>query len=221
MPTPAVFQVEPLDQAPMVVASSDWSSEPAVPARRYSDLYGNRCQRMVLPAGRSQCSYERAGHRARRDRGLRPSAPELAPHDLPDDVLVYLMPSRYCLPDMLGNEAWSRFSAVPPGYSRVQAICQHVNDHLQFAYGSSGPTSTAVDVNASGFGVCRDFTHLAITVLPGDEHPGPVCVRVPAGHGRADRPEPDGLRGVDGGLAGRPVVDLRSAEQPPAQGPRS
>ena len=73
------------------------------------------------------------------------------------------MPSRYCLPDMLGNEAWSRFSALPPGYTRVQAICQHVNDHLQFAYGSSSPTSTAVDVNASGFGVCRDFTHLAIT----------------------------------------------------------
>jgi transglutaminase-like putative cysteine protease len=38
-----------------------------------------------------------------------------------------------------------------------------VNDHLQFQYGSSSPSSTAVDVNASGYGVCRDFTHLAIT----------------------------------------------------------
>ena len=91
------------------------------------------------------------------------SAPELSPRALPDDVLVYLMPSRYCLPDMLGNEAWARFSGLQPGYTRVQAICQHVNDHLQFSYGSSSPTSTAVDVNASGFGVCRDFTHLAIT----------------------------------------------------------
>jgi transglutaminase-like putative cysteine protease len=64
---------------------------------------------------------------------------------------------------MLGNEAWSRFGDIPGGYRRVQAICDHVNSHLTFQYGSSGAQSTAVDVNNSGFGVCRDFTHLAIS----------------------------------------------------------
>jgi transglutaminase-like putative cysteine protease len=64
---------------------------------------------------------------------------------------------------MLGDEAWSRFGGMSPGYSRVRAICDHVHDHLTFSYGSSGPWSTAVDVNTSGFGVCRDFTHLAIS----------------------------------------------------------
>jgi transglutaminase-like putative cysteine protease len=64
---------------------------------------------------------------------------------------------------MLGDEAWSRFGAVPPGYSRVRAICDYVHGHLTFRYGSSDARSTAVDVNASRLGVCRDFTHLAIS----------------------------------------------------------
>jgi transglutaminase-like putative cysteine protease len=64
---------------------------------------------------------------------------------------------------VLGDEAWSRFGAMLPGYSRVQAICDYVNSHLTFGYGRSGPQTTAADVNASGFGVCRDFTHLAIS----------------------------------------------------------
>jgi len=117
----------------------------------------------VLPAGRSEIGYRAVARVPDAEEDADESALEVPPHALPDDVLVYTMPSRFCLPDMLGNEAWSRFSQVPAGYGRVQAICRHVNNHLQFAYGSSTPTSTAVDVNASGFGVCRDFTHLAIT----------------------------------------------------------
>jgi transglutaminase-like putative cysteine protease len=88
---------------------------------------------------------------------------EQAPGDLPDEVLIYTLPSRFCLPDLLGDEAWSRFGAIPAGYPRVQAICDYVHSHLTFSYGSSTAWSTAVDVNTTGFGVCRDFTHLAIS----------------------------------------------------------
>jgi len=161
--TPTVFQVTPLGVDGVHIDGERWSFSPPQDSHEYRDIYGNRCQRIVLPRGRSQIHYEAVATVPDTTEDFDLSAPELTPHNLPDDVLVYLMPSRYCLPDMLGNEAWSRFSALPTGYTRVQAICQHVNDHLQFAYGSSGPTSTAVDVNASGFGVCRDFTHLAIT----------------------------------------------------------
>jgi len=161
--TPAVFQVTPLGVDDVAISGERWSFAPQQESHEYRDIYGNRCQRLVVPTGRSQISYSAIAVVPDATEDFDLNAPELGPHDLPDDVLVYLMPSRYCLPDMLGNEAWARFSLLPPGYSRVQAICQHVNDHLQFAYGSSSPTSTAVDVNASGYGVCRDFTHLAIT----------------------------------------------------------
>ena len=81
----------------------------------------------------------------------------------PDEVLIFTLPSRYCLPDVLGAEAWSRFGAMPPGYRRVQAICDYVNNHLKFSYGTSDSRTTAADVHASGYGVCRDFTHLAVS----------------------------------------------------------
>ena len=65
---------------------------------------------------------------------------------------------------MLGQEAWTRFADVTPGYGRVQAICDYVYNHLQFAYGSSTARTTAADVHQSRYGVCRDFTHLAVSL---------------------------------------------------------
>jgi transglutaminase-like putative cysteine protease len=161
--TPAVLQVEPLDEPPIMISQLEWSTEPQFGHRRYLDLYGNSCRRVVLPAGRSTLRFDGLVLVPDATEDADPDAPELAPDDLPDDVLIFTLPSRYVLPDMLGDEAWQLFGAMKPGHSRVQAICDHVNDHLTFQYGSSDPNSTAVDVNNSGFGVCRDFTHLAIS----------------------------------------------------------
>ena len=73
------------------------------------------------------------------------------------------MPSRFCLPDELGHEAWQRFGSLDPGWSRVQAICDFVHNHLEWRSDASNPWTTAADVFVSGQGVCRDFAHLAIT----------------------------------------------------------
>jgi transglutaminase-like putative cysteine protease len=161
--TPTVFQVEPLGAHPVDVLQQGWATDPEVPVRRYADVYGNSCARLVLPAGPSVLRYDAVTHVPDATEDADEQAPERPPEQLPDDTLIYTLPSRYCLPDMLGDESWSRFGGMPPGYSRVQAICDYVNSHLSFQYGSSDPRSTAVDVNASGYGVCRDFTHLAIS----------------------------------------------------------
>ncbi len=161
--TPTVFQVQPRVEAPISVLSAATSVEPDTPLRSYVDLYGNPCQRLVVPAGRSVFRYDAVVQVPDATEDVDVTAPECAPDDLPDDVLLYTLPSRYCLPDMLGDEAWSRFGGLHRGYTRVQAICDHVNGHLVFQYGSSGALTTASDVNAAGFGVCRDFTHLAIS----------------------------------------------------------
>jgi transglutaminase-like putative cysteine protease len=161
--TPTVLQVEPRDAPQISLLRHEWSAEPAVSVRHYTDLYGNPCARAILPAGRSTLRFDASVLVPDATEDADEKAQELPPDQLPDEVLVYTLPSRYCLPDMLGDEAWSRFGGLTPGYSRVQAICDYVNSHLTFQYGSSGPWSTAADVNASGFGVCRDFTHLAIS----------------------------------------------------------
>ena len=91
------------------------------------------------------------------------AAEELPVASLPDDVLVYLLPSRYCLPDELGAEAWRLFGHQRPGWARVQAVVDHVHDHVTFGYGTSSAVTTAADVYRSGQGVCRDYAHLAIS----------------------------------------------------------
>lgn len=161
--TPVIFQVQPRASASLTIGQERWLSEPNMAIRAYTDVYGNPCTRAVLPAGRSSFGYSAVATVPDATEDADEQAPECAPADLPDDTLIYTLPSRYCLPDLLGDEAWSRFGGMSPGYGRVQAICSHVHHHLEFQYGSSSALSTAADVNASGRGVCRDFTHLAIS----------------------------------------------------------
>src|SRR5206468_1287899 len=94
---------------------------------------------------------------------IEPAAREVSVASLPDDVLSFIMPSRFCLPDELGHDAWQRFGGLTPGWGRVQAIVDYVHDHLEFVPGASNPWTTAADAHRARQGVCRDFAHLAIT----------------------------------------------------------
>lgn len=163
IPTLAVFQVQPDDSAWHTRWSEFWLTTPSLSLRSYRDLYGNPCTRVVLPAGWSSLRYEANIDVIDAVEDSDESAREVPADNLPDHTLIYTLPSRYCLPDVLADEAWSLFGSVTPGYRRVQAICDHVNRHLTFQYGSTSALSTASDVNTSRFGVCRDFTHLAIS----------------------------------------------------------
>jgi transglutaminase-like putative cysteine protease len=163
IPTPVVFQVVPAGSPLIAIEGAQWGTDPGLAIRGYRDLYGNPCVRAVLPSGKSSFRWGAVAVVPDATEEADQDAQECAPDELPDDTLVYTLPSRYCLPDVLGGEAWSRFGALPPGYRRVQAICDYVNGHLTFQYGSSTALSSAVDVNLAGRGVCRDFTHLAIS----------------------------------------------------------
>ena len=164
LPVHAVFQVEPVLDLIATIKDEEWVTDPAIQTRTYRDLYGNRCRRMMLPAGRSEITFRATAEVPDATEEIDLDAPEIPPHELPDDVMIYTLPSRFCLPDELANEAWSRFGGVQPGYGRVQAICDYVNQHLTFQYGTTTAWSTAADVHRSGYGVCRDFTHLAVSL---------------------------------------------------------
>jgi transglutaminase-like putative cysteine protease len=161
--TLAIFQVQPSPSESFTRLSEAWSSTPEMKLRNYADLYGNPCTRVMLPIGTSTLRYDAEIDVPDATEDADESAREVPPEELPDDVLIYTLPSRYCLPDVLGNEAWERFGSHPPGYQRVQAISDHVHSHLTFQYGSSTAWSTAADVNSTRLGLCRDFTHLAIS----------------------------------------------------------
>jgi transglutaminase-like putative cysteine protease len=87
-------------------------------------------------------------------------------------VLIFLLGSRYCETDRLSEIAWSLFGTVPPGWGRVQAIVDFVHEHVTFGYEHARPTKTAWDAYKEQAGVCRDFTHLAVTFCR--------CMNIPA-----------------------------------------
>jgi transglutaminase-like putative cysteine protease len=137
--------------------------EPDAPVQSYTDGFGNQAARLLAPAGRLILRDDLIVE----DNGLpdpvATNAKQIPVQDLPPDVLVYLLSSRYCEVDRLLDVAWGLFGGTPEGWGRVQAICDWVHGNVRFDYLSARPTKTAYDVYAERAGVCRDFSHLALT----------------------------------------------------------
>ncbi len=155
-----------------IVGAETIVTEPNVPIRFYHDSFGNFCGRLIAPAG----SIRLKGNALVRDSGLPdaivPEAWQSAIEDLPDECLLYLMPSRYCETEKLADIAWSLFKDSPPGWSRVKAICNFVHQHVTFGYAHASATKTAFNVYEERKGVCRDFAHLAVALCR--------CMNIPA-----------------------------------------
>lgn len=145
---------------------------PFVPLTTYRDATGNLCTRLLAPAG----DFELATQAIIRDGGapdpIFPAAFQHVVEGLPADTILYLLGSRYCDTDLLSELAWEIFGQTAPGWTRVQAICDFVHQHVRFGYEHASPTRTASQTLAEGRGVCRDFAHLAITLCR--------CMNIPA-----------------------------------------
>ncbi len=174
-PTPTVVHVEPRLDVAVGVVTEGWRNQPDVRSTSYVDGFGNRCRRLVLPEGPVTLRYEAEIEVADEADPADPSAVEIAVERLPDEVLVYTLPSRYCLSDVLYDAAWEHFGATSPGWSRVQAVMDFVHSYLEFGYGSSTAVTTAVDVYEAKAGVCRDFAHLAVSFCRALNIPARYC----------------------------------------------
>ncbi|MBC7681827.1 MAG: transglutaminase family protein [Ferruginibacter sp.] len=148
---------------------------PWVPFADTTDVYGNLCQRMVLPPGPAHIAMEVTAvvdpHIA--------VAPDAAPtpvQDLPDSVLLYLLQSRYCPSDKLGAQALAIVGAAPPGYAQAEAIRAWIHANLQYQYGVSSASPDALDTLGHGAGVCRDFAHVGIALCRSLRLPARIVV---------------------------------------------
>lgn len=150
-------------------------TQPALEVKRYVDGFGNWCSRMILPPGETRLGFSNviadSGEADRWDR----TAMQHPVESLPDQVLEYLLPSRFCEPDLLSQDAWSLFGGIENGWERVQAICDYANGRLKFDYGTARPTRTAHEAHGEQIGVCRDFTHLAIALCRAVNIPAQYC----------------------------------------------
>ncbi len=138
----------------------------------YVDGFGNACTRIVAPPGITTIStlFDIFDHG--RPDTIAEHAVQHDIKDLPDEVLVFLLGSRYCDTDRLGDFAWAQFANTPPGWARVQAICDFVHSHISFDYQKADATRSAHGGFNDQVGVCRDFAHLAVTLCR--------CMNIPA-----------------------------------------
>jgi transglutaminase-like putative cysteine protease len=156
-----------------IVPGETFRIEPQGPFEQYVDGFGNICGRVRCRPG----IVRLVNQGVIRDSGdldaYEPRATQDEVSTLPHQTLVYLLPSRYCEVDSeLADFVWTTFSATSPGWMRVQTICDFVHGHIQFDYHKARATRTALDAFQERVGVCRDFTHLAVTLCR--------CMNIPA-----------------------------------------
>lgn len=138
--------------------------EPWAHIETFRDSFGNRCARFVAQPGSLRLTNSTVLHDPGFADPVKYDAREVPVHELPHDVLRYLLNSRYCEVDRFTQIASDLFGGIPRGWGRVQAICDWVHTKVSFGYQYARPTKTALDVFAERFGVCRDFQHLAVTL---------------------------------------------------------
>lgn len=171
----SIFMLRSKSGPAQVIRQEAFLTTPQVPYNEYVDGYGNICQRIIVPAGDftletsviAECS-------AHIDVDM--SAGYTPVEALPDHVLQFLLPSRYCESDKVTELATHITKGVDPGYAQVEAIQQWVHSNFRRQYGSTNSSTSAVDVLQSRTGVCRDYTHAAIALCRNLDIPARMTV---------------------------------------------
>ena len=162
-PTPLILMLKPRRGDSQWVLRETYLLAPFVPAREYTDVHGNLCQRLIAPVGafdiRTEAWIETSDTIA-----VAPGAPMTAIEFLPDWTLQFLLPSRYCQSDQLSDLATEISADYAPGYDQVEAIRAWIHDRIDYQYGTSNASTSALDTAEQRVGVCRDFAHLGIAL---------------------------------------------------------
>lgn len=158
-----VLMLRPRSGRNQWVAREEYRFSPSVEVDEVPDSLGNLCQRLVAPVGEFSV-FTAADVMVTKP----PTAPQHAPFisvpDLPSDVLIYLLPSRYCESDRFGEMAMEIVAGRTPGYDQVLAVNDWVRDHIRNTPLSSTYPVSATEVNERGEGVCRDLAQISIAL---------------------------------------------------------
>jgi len=162
-PVPLVAMLRPRSGLAQWIVQETYEFEPFVKATEYVDCFGNLCQRLVVPVGglhlKTQVTVEVADEIT-----VRPGAALTTIEDLPDSALQFLLQSRYCPSDTLDELAHEVVTGRAAGYDQVEAIRAWIREHIEYKYGVSNGSTSASDTLRDKAGVCRDFSHIGISL---------------------------------------------------------
>ncbi|MBU6955884.1 transglutaminase-like domain-containing protein [Hahella sp. HN01] len=162
-PTPFILMLRPRSGAQQWIASEEYLLFPSVPVFEFTDDYGNLCQRLVAPPGNFRV-YTSARIMTSNYIDEEPGGYFVDIQYLPDSVLKYLLPSRYCESDYFNEMARQITHNQHPGYDQVAQIESWLRKTIQFQPGSSLLPLSAIEVNQRQIGVCRDLSHLGVAL---------------------------------------------------------
>ncbi len=158
---PVVAMLRPRSGEAQWMVSERYELHPWVPTTEYVDSFGNLCQRLKIPQGTMRIEVEMIME-AEAAIAVEPSAAAVPVEDLPFDALQYLLQSRYCPSDKMGERAEQIAGDATPGYAQVEAIRSWIHTNLEYKYGVSDGSTDALDTLNDGAGVCRDFSHVGV-----------------------------------------------------------
>lgn len=161
--SPFLLMLRPRSGWQQWVGREQYVLTPSVPVVEFTDMFGNLCQRLVAPAGpfsiRASADIECAPAA-----DAAPGAPFVEVQHLPDDVLPFLLPSRYCESDCFYTMAADLTAGCLPGWDQVRALVDYITRTIRYTPGSGAFLRSAREVNASSDAVCRDLAHLGIAL---------------------------------------------------------
>lgn len=174
-PCPVVAMLRPRSGLAQWVVSERYAVDTGERPREYEDAFGNVCQRLLLPAGRARIAV-RSEVEVDEHLAVAAGAAPTPVDELPDEVLVYLLQSRYCPSDKLEERAREIVAGVAPGYDQVEAIRSWIRTHHEYRYGVSSQNTDALDTMRAKAGVCRDFAHIGVALCRALRIPARIVV---------------------------------------------
>ena len=166
MDTAFILMLRPRSGAQQWVARESYTLNPSVLAVEFTDNYGNLCQRLVAPPG--EFSIHTSADILTADNiCVSPGAPFEDVQNLPDAVLTYLLPTRYCESDRFIGLGQEIVAGLAPGYDQVAAIEAWIRNNIHFNSASNSFQLSAAEVNQQREGVCRDLAHMGIALCRG------------------------------------------------------
>ena len=141
------------------VVPVDWYVE-------YNDRFGNRVRRSTVTTSHRTLNLLVTGT-------AELLAPPLAPPDVPIGLYrrqrtaasEYLAESPLVAPSSLAAQAAEATAGAESVLETVDAAIQWVHRHMRYERGHTGVSTTAAEAIAIGFGVCQDFSHVALGLL--------------------------------------------------------
>ena len=161
-PCDLLLQLEVADMVDQRVSDSHLATSDVLHFTRVaaSEHIGERI--WMRAEGEWRCDYSATVHIDREEPDL-DQLKAVPPHQLPGDVVRFLLPSRYCPSDEFQTFVAAEFGKLSGG-RQVAALSDWIGTAFSYVSGSSNTQTTALDTFVQRQGVCRDYAHVLVTL---------------------------------------------------------